>query len=357
MESPTIPVTTGSRSTVRRPATKLSPASRSANPECRNTVGRACLLSPGSSDIISDKTSSPNRQSTNLPSSPSQLEPPEIQNIQRTNIAVKTARRIDTPRNRERGETNRVEVDEIQITDTRQPNQQLGHAPLNENPAIIFTEQQPVNLSDVQSVRRDPETEMVDNLDSSDVTVPTGQQLSIDTPQQLTQASSNQRDVVQKFDTLEQNIRSRMGCMETTIEQQRQEIARQGQLFESYQRGVGHKAQEVMEGLFQTIASHFNKQIEDWSEYANSTNQRYEEELKQLRDRLEKTNEELHAQLESQRNDYRLLEQSTNETERQLLSFQNPLKIKPDTIKPTTEHLGTGSYGGIYIYIYIYIYI
>ena len=140
-----------------------------------------------------------------------------------------------------------------------------------------------------------------------------------------------------------------MGCMKTTIKQQRQEIARQGQPFESYQRGVGHKAQEVMKGHFQTIASHFNKQIEDWSEYAKSTNQRYEEKLKQLCDRLEKTNKELHAQLESQRNDYRLLEQSTNETKRQLLSFQNHFKIRPDTIKPTTEHLGDGSYRGMYI--------
>ncbi len=147
-----------------------------------------------------------------------------------------TARRINTPRNQEQGETNRVKVDEIQITDTRQPNQQLGHTPLNENPATIFTGQQPVNLSDVQSVRRDPATKMVDRLDTNDDKAPTGQQLSIDTPQQLTQADSDQRDVVQKFDTLEQNIRLRMGCMETTIEQQRQEIARQEQPFESYQR-------------------------------------------------------------------------------------------------------------------------
>ena len=318
-------------------------------------AGIACLLSPGLSDITSDRTTSPNRQKAALPSSPSLVELLHVQNREHESDdpdgSMKTASRMDTPKRQEQCETKGMEVEEIRITDTRPLiNQELEHTPTDENPAT-FTEHL-VNLFDVGSVRRDHAIEEAGSGNTSDYNAPTGQQLPSDTPKQLTQADDNQRDDGQTFDTLEENIRLQVCCMEmeTTIKQQRQEIARQGQLLNSYQKGVRYKEQEIMDGLIKTI-EHLNQELEDHSNIATSTKLRHDSELKQLLDRLEraeKTIEELRDHLETQRNDYHLLEQSTSETEKQLHSFQNPLTIRRDTIKPTTEELGVGSHGGIY---------
>ncbi len=330
-----------------RPATKPQPATRISSPERKNIVDRSRHLSPG----LSDRTTSSNRQNATLLSNPSQLEPLEAQNRKRgsedLDRAMKTASRIDTPKNQEQCETKGMEVEEIQITDTRQLNQKLEHTPIYENLAT-FTEHQ-VNHFDVESVRRDPAIERAGSGKTSGNSASTGLQLPSDTSQQLTPVDNYQSGDGKTIDTLEENLRLQVCCMETTIKQQRQEIARQRQLLNSYQKGVRYKEQEIMESLIQTI-EHLNKELEACSDKANSTKLRHESELKQLRDRLEraeKTNEELHDQLETQRNDYRLLEQSTSETENQLHSFQNPLTIKPDTIKTTTEELGVGSHGGM----------
>ena len=315
-------------------------------------AGVSRLLSPG----LSGRTTSSSRQNATLSSSPSQLEPLEAQNRKRgfddLDGAMKTASRIDT---QEQCEAEGMEVEEIQITDTRPLNQKLEHTPIYENTATFIEHQ--VNHFDVESVRRDPAIERAGSGKTSGDNAPTDQQLPSDTPQQLTQVDNYQSGDGETIDTLEENLRLQVCCMETTIKQQRQEIARQGQLLNSYQKGVRYKEQEIMESLIQTIEN-LNKELEDYSDNATSTKLRHESELKQLRDRLEraeKTNKELRDQLETQRNDYRLLEQSTSETENQLHSFQNPLTIKPDTIKPTTEELGVGSHGGIYcMYKYVH---
>ena len=304
-------------------------------------AGVSRLLSPG----LSDRTTSPTCQNATLPSSPSQLEPLEVRNRKRRSDdldgAMKTASRIDTPKKQEQCETKGMEVEEIQNTDTKQLNE---YTPIDENPAT-FTEH-PVNLFDVESVRRDPAIERAGSGKTSDDNAPTGLQLPSDTPQQITQADNNQPDDGKTIDTLEENLRLQVCCMENTIKQLRQEIAQQGQLLNSYQKGE----QEEVENLVPIIMN-LNQELEKYSNNETNMKLRHERELKQLRDRLEraeKTNEELRDQLETQRNDYRLLEQNTSETENQLHSFQNPLTIKPDTIKPTTEELGVGSHGGIY---------